>query len=462
MKFLLIVYDDDAYINMFPIGIAHIASILLKHGIDVEIYNQDVHHYSDEHLTDYLDANSFDFVGLGITGGYYQYRKLLKISQAINNSKKRPFFILGGHGPSPEPSFFLQKSKADAIVIGEGEITIINLINAVQNHLPLSSVKGIAFINEGIVTINESQPLIEDLDTIPWPAYELFPIIYYRLLRSPNSSKSDFVMSILTGRGCKFKCNFCYRMDKGLRLRSCGAVIEEIIYLKKEYGITYVRFEDELFMSSESRTELLCKEFIKEKLNIKWWCNGRLNYAKKNILKLMKEAGCVFVNYGIESMDNDTLKTMNKALHTSQIISGIEATIDAGLTPGYNIIFGNIGENKDTLIKGRNFLMEHTDSSQLRTIRPVTPYPGSPLYYYAIENNLLTDCEDFYENKHVNSDLLSVNFSELKDDEFYKCLMETNIMLVENYYKKVMCESIEEVKKLYSEKNVNFRGFRHN
>src|SRR3990170_562092 len=118
-------------------------------------------------------------------------------------------------------------------------------------------------------------------------------------------------------------------------------------------------------------------------------------------------------------MDDQVLKNMQKALTTKLIIKGIEATLSAGISPGLNILFGNIGDNKETLNKGVEFLLKYDDGAQLRTIRPVTPYPGSPLYYYAMEKDLLRDCEDFYENKHVNSDLVAINFTDLSDDEFH-------------------------------------------
>ena len=105
MRILLVVYDNDSYIHWFPQGLAYIAAVLLKNGYEVEVYNQDTNHWPDEHLTEYLDKNRFDVVGAGIIAGYYQYRKLLKISEAINKSKQRPLYMLGGHGPSPEPEF---------------------------------------------------------------------------------------------------------------------------------------------------------------------------------------------------------------------------------------------------------------------------------------------------------------------------------------------------------------------
>jgi len=458
---LLVVYDNGSYIHWFPQSLAAIAAVLKREGYDVEIYNQAMNHYPEEHLQHYLEDNVFDVVGLSFIAGYYEYRKALRISEAINRVKNRPFYIIGGHGPTPEPEFFLSKTGADAIVMGEGEATIIELLDALKNKRPFHQIKGIAFREGDRCIINERRPLIKDIDSLPFPAYEMFPMEYYRLLRVPHCTSSDFAIPMLSGRGCTFKCNFCYRLDEGLRPRSNESIIEEIKMLKKDYGITFIAFGDELLMSSRERTTSLCNDFLKHNLNIKWDCNGRLNYAQRDVLDLMKKAGCVFVNYGIEAMDDQILKNMNKALTIKQIIKGIEATLDAGMTPGYNIIFGNIGESRETLNKGVEFLLKYDEgSAQMRTIRPVTPYPGSPLYYYAIEKGLLKDCEDFYENKHINSDLLAVNFTDLSDDEFHQCLLEANSRLITNYYNKRLTATIDQAKNLYLKKDSTFRGFR--
>jgi radical SAM superfamily enzyme YgiQ (UPF0313 family) len=460
MRVLLVIDDHDDYIRLFPIGMAYISEVLVRHGYDVEIYNQDMHHYPESHLLQYLDNNKYDVIGLSFVSNYYQYKKVLKISETINRSKNRPFFIIGGHGPTPEPEFFLKKTGADAIVMGEGEITIIELMEALKNKRTLHHVNGIAFRDDNQFIINERRPLIADIDSIPFPAYHLFPIQYYRLLRMPHCRNSDFIMPLLSGRGCPFKCNFCYRMDEGFRPRSNESIIEEIKILKRDFGITYIAFADELLMSSKERTISLCNDFIKQKINVKWDCNGRLNFAKKNVVNLMKKAGCVFINYGIEAFDNQILKNMNKSLTIKQIKAGIEATLEAGISPGFNIIFGNIGENRETLWKGVEFLLRYDDGAQMRTIRPVTPFPGSPLYYYAIEKGLLRDCEDFYENKHINSDLLAVNFTDMSDDEFHKSLFEANSVLLENYFDKLKAAYDIQMKKLYFELDASFRGFR--
>lgn len=460
MRVLLVAYDNESYIHYFPQGLAYIAAVLEKEGHEVEVYSQDKFHYPDDHLTQHLNENRYDAVGVGVIGGYYQYRRLLRISEAVNRSKHRPFYMIGGHGPSPEPEFFLKKTEADAVVIGEGEATIAELMEAVAGHKSLGEVKGIAYRDGGDVVVNPRRPLVMDLDSLPLPAYHLFPMDYYRLMRLPYATNTDFVMAVSASRGCKFKCNFCYRMEEGWRSRSNESVIDEIGFLQRDYGITYIIFTGELLMASVESITSLCEAILRAGLKFKWFCDGRLNYATPEVLGLMKRAGCVFINYGIEAMDDQILKNMNKALTVKMVIKGIEATLAARISPGYNIIFGNIGESRETLDKGVEFLLKYDDGAQMRTIRPVTPYPGSPLYYHAIERGLLADCEDFYERKHVNSDLLSVNFTDMSDDEFHRCLLEANTRLLTNYFQRRLEATLEQSKELYLKKNAGFRGFR--
>lgn len=457
MKILLIVYDNDSYISWFPHGLAYISSYLKKDGHDVEVYSQDVYHWPESHLEDFLNKNYFDIVCVGVIGGYYQYNKLIKISAAINNSKKRPIFIIGGHGPSPEPKYFLEKTKSDFIVIGEGEITICELLKNLNNP---SIVNGIAYMDNGNLVKTSPRELIKNIDEILFPDWNSFEINHYALGREPGFSKSDRLMPVLSGRGCPYKCNFCYRMLKGFRARSPDGIIDEILKLKRDFYINAIDFSDELLMSNKNRTKLICEAFLKKKLNIKWSCNGRLNFADKETLQMMKDSGCVFINYGIECMDDNILKIMNKNLTIDTIIKGVENTNEIGIIQGLNIIFGNIKENKNTLIKGVEFLKKYNLGGQMRTIRPVTPYPGSPLYYYAIENGLLEGPEDFYEHKHLNSDLLSVNFTELTDNEFYEVLKEANSELIKDYYSKNEVLWLEQIEKLYCERDASFRGFR--
>jgi anaerobic magnesium-protoporphyrin IX monomethyl ester cyclase len=460
MRVLLVVYDNDSYTHLFPMGLGYIASVLEEHGHDVEVYSQDKYHYPDAHLTQYLDDHHYDIAMVSVIAGYYQYNKLLKISAAINESKNRPTYIIGGYGPTPEPEYFIKKTGADIVAMGEGEHTTVVLMKALDEKTPLSEVSGIAFKDGAKVTINQRSPLIKDLDTISWPAYKKFPIDYYRLEREPRMEKTDFGMPLMSARGCTFKCTFCYRMDTGYRARNPVDLLDEVEYLHKEFGITYVSFQDDLLMSSVEHTENVCREFRRRNLPVKWNCNGRLNYCSVELVKMMKDSGCVFINYGIEAMDNEVLKNMKKGLRTEMVVKGIEMTLEAGISPGLNMMFGNIGDNKRTLKEAVDFLLKYDDFAQMRTIRPVTPYPGSPLYYDAIDKGLIKDVADFYENKHVNSDLLAANFTELSDEEFYESLTEANTKLLTNYYDTAKQEAVKQVTDLYKDRQVGFRGFR--
>jgi len=461
MKVLLIAYDNESEISFFPVGLAYIASSIRTGGYYVTIYNQDVYHYPEEHLTQFLDDNNFDVIGVGACGGYFQYRKIMSITNAIAKSKHTHFVVIGGHLVSSEPEYFLRKFHCSAICIGEGERTIVDLLNALQSGNSLKEVQGIAFLeNDGFIQ-TEHRPVIQDLDEIPEPAYDLFPIDHYALFPAVNAKSTDRFMPVLSGRGCTFTCNFCYRMDKGFRPRPAESILREIAFLQKEYNITYIDFCDELLMSSEKRTLELCKSFIDSNLKFRWRCNGRLNFAKPEVLEYMKKSGCVFINYGIESVDDVALRKMRKALTVEQIITGIENTLAVGISPGLNIIFGNIGENQECLDKDVEFLLKYDDHAQLRTIRPVTPYPGSPLYDYAIKNGFIKNCEDFYENKHTNSDLLTVNFTDMTDDEFYAALPKANKTLLYSYVEKLKQRNISLLDSLYVTLDKNFRGFRH-
>ena len=463
-RVLFVVYDNGSYDNTFPMGVAALAMVLKKQGHEISLWNQDIHHYPDSSLTDYLDKNKFDIVIMSLIAGYYQYQKMKSLSKAINNSKNRPFYVMGGYGPTPEPEFFLKKSGCDAVAMGEGEVTIAKLMEAIENKTSLRNVPGIAWLEDGKLQQTPRAPLVHNLDSLDWAPYELFDMKTYRMLRMPKCAPTDFVMSMMSARGCSFKCTFCYRMDPGYRKRSAEDLLDEVEMLHKDYGITYVAFEDDLLMSSVVHTEEVCKEFLKRNLPVKWRCNGRLNYCSEELLQLMKDAGCVFINYGIESMDQKVLNNMKKGLRPEMIVRGIEDTLKVGMSPGLNFIFGNHGDNRETLKKTVDFLLKYDDFAQKRTIRPVTPYPGSPLYHDAIAMGLLdknNPAEDFYERKHLNSDLICTNFTKLSDEEYYECLRWANSILMKNYYNKQRDATEAQINYLYDTKDVTFRGFRH-
>jgi len=215
MKILMVVYDNDSYTTEFPMGLAYLASAARNAGHEVSVYQQDIYHWPDEHLTNYLDCTIFDVVEVSVIGGYYQYKKLLSLSKAINASKNRGKFryTIGGHGPAADPNYFLHKTGADVVGIGEGEITFVELMEAFEGKRSLESVNGIAFLDKsGNYVRTAPRKLIENIDEIAWPAYDLFNMSYYTMMRFPNIKPNERCMAVLSGRGCIFSFNFCYRL----------------------------------------------------------------------------------------------------------------------------------------------------------------------------------------------------------------------------------------------------------
>jgi len=461
MKILFIIYDNESSRHVVPLGCGYIAAYLVKHGYDVDYFNQDAYHYSEKELYDYLKDNHYDVVGLGFIGGYSQHAKVLKISEAINSLKERPKFVLGGHGPSPIPEYFMNLTKADAVVIGEGEVTFLEYIKAIEGGKDLSTVDGLVFRGaDGRIIINKRRAVLKNIDLLPWPYLDKLPMEYYLNSKWPPARPMDRVMHIIFSRGCYYNCNFCYRMEEGIRYRNIDDIVAEIKFYKEKYRISYINFQDELLMGSKKVAMDFCGKMIAEDLQIRWTCNGRLNVAVPEVLLAMKKAGCVFINYGIESFDNESLRLMDKKQTEEEIIKGIENTQACGIKIGFNLIFGNIGDTKESLRKSVDFFIKYNDFAQLRTIRPVTPYPGSKLYEIAIERGLLTGPEDFYQ-KHKNSDMMTVNLTNMPDKEFYHELLEANKIMLNLYYRHQEGLLLKDFNALYSGDNYNFRGPRH-
>jgi anaerobic magnesium-protoporphyrin IX monomethyl ester cyclase len=437
---LLISYDNGSHIPFFPQHLFYLAGALVNARHNVMFWLQDIHHGSPEELTRGLDNSKIDVVGLGFVAGYWQYEKAKEISQAVNASKRRKeiCYVLGGHGPGGAPSFFTRTLGVDAIIIGDGENAILEVASGRKGKI------------HGVPCTRDEAPI---------QIYEEFPLDVYRLIRWPTSSRTDFCFPILSSRGCKWHCSFCYRMREGFHERAIEAIVDEIKWLHDKAGINHFQFSDELLMSSEERTTAICEALSNLPWSIKWDCNGRLNFATLPVLKMMKAAGCEYINYGIESLNQSILNQMKKGLTPDLIQQGVENTLQAGLSPGLNFIWGFPQDGLENLQLAVNFLKKYDPCDELRTIRPVTPYPGCPLYQEAIDKGLLEGPEDFYERKHKNSDLFTVNFMDMDLKEAHRALWLANRELVKNYMEKRTKSMDDAATAMYCE-GKSFRGFR--
>ena len=465
-RVLFIIHDLYQEDNHFPMGVAYMGAILKKQGADVEVYCQDVFHYTNQELASHLEINTYDLIGVGFLAARFN-ESVIDLCSTINQSKKDAWLVLGGHGPSPIPEYMLKKTGADVVVIGEAEETIVELLQCKVGGGDPSQIKGIAFRKGEEITVNERRKPVRKLDSIPLPEWSLFPMEKYATcLALFNKEKGDKTLAILTSRGCVSQCNFCYRMEKGIRFRSIENVVEEMKILKRTYGVNYFLPQDELFFASKKRIFEFHNALKKNNLSIKFSCAARVDIIDEELASYLKECGCQFLNFGMESSDQNVLNLMNKKTTVEQNIKAAEITKKAGIGLGLNILWGNMGDTEESLKNNVKFIKEYNSYDQLRTIRPATPYPGCDLYYEAIKRGLLSGPEDFF-NKFNNSDLLLVNFTAIPEKEFYKLLFEANKELILDHFSNTTKDMdqanalINDFRYLYFENKTKFRGARH-
>lgn len=248
--------------------------------------------------------------------------------------------------------------------------------------------------------------------------------LYLKTARPPATEKDNY-MCMITSRGCPYNCNFCYHTNK-YRLRGVEDIIYEIKSLKELFNISFIQFYDDLFMINKERVLSLCNAFIREQLNIKYRILGRVDVVDKDQIQALKESGCAAIGYGIESGDQKILDRMNKKIAINQIIHAVNITRKAGICVTTPVMFGQPEENLRTLTRTKNLLLSIMDGHEPdRSIRPLTPYPGTPIFKWAVKNGYLKDEEEFFRRFH-DANCLSINLTDLSDDEFVKELSKAN------------------------------------
>lgn len=435
-KVLFIRQDEYQYDPPFPLGIGYLAAVLQKYGVEVTIYNQDLFRYPDSHLINHLQKNEYNLICIGFHAPRLHIN-ILNLCNIVNKYKKQAWFVLGGHGPSPIPEYILRITKADIIAVGEAEDTFLELIKTDMNRSKLKEIDGIAYKDDNEIVINKRRNPIKDLDSIPFPAWNLFPMEEYttrpsRVGKDPQEKVGHMILS----RGCVGRCNFCYRLEKGFRYRSISNILDEIIELREKYNITYFVFNDELALYPQKRIFALKDALDKKGIHIKFTASTRAELFNENgreIASVLKEMGCCYLGIGFESANQTVLNNMGKKTTVEQNHHAAQCVNTAKIPLGLFFIWGNIGDNENTLKEDVSFIKQYNTYPDIRTIRPPTPYPGAPLYDYAIERKMITGPEDFF-NKYVNGDLLTVNFTDIEDKKFYELLLEANTELIFDYY----------------------------
>jgi len=304
--------------------------------------------------------------------------------------------VVGGLMYSALPKeMMLETKEIDFIVVGETEATLAELLNGLSSaHANLPSVAGLAYKEGEEIILTAPRGLIMDLNTLPMPAYDLFPMEKYKGFSTiPNYADA------ITSRGCMGGCGFCYEWwlyDSrkpsdfvSYRTRSGKKVAQELEVLNKEYGIKTVHFLDDDFNASKDKVIEMCQEILKRDIHIEWFFMGRAgNYVRDmDIITLMKDAGCYFVLLGVEGSEDEERFRMLKGTSFEEIKESVKVLRKNGIRTTGTFMVG-FWEDDEEAIKKRVETMDIVDPD-FAALQILTPVPGSPVYRKAKAKGLI-------------------------------------------------------------------------
>ena len=302
----------DAKPSCIPYGLATVASTLREEGFDVEVYDINALRPARDQIVSHLKTLEWDVAGVsGLITTYTFQSWIIGVLKEINPHSP---VVSGGGLATTNSELLFKHSAVDMTVIGEGEQTMLDLCRSLENGPALSAIPGIAYRHNGHYTANPSRGNIKDLDSIPFPAWDLLPMDIY--LKNSiwgdvagNSSgfrkdvKVTRSMNIISSRGCPMSCNYCYHLfGRGAyRHRSVKNVIGEMEILVDRYGVDFIGFVDDNMMASKKWLFEFCDAMEKKKFPITWGCHGRVTSAAPETFERMAAVGCVWIGYGIGS-----------------------------------------------------------------------------------------------------------------------------------------------------------------
>jgi anaerobic magnesium-protoporphyrin IX monomethyl ester cyclase len=331
MNLLYIIYPDgiDREYHI-PLGLLYLVSVLEEQGyrVDLRDYQLDTGEnlFDTEHTLAFLEESA-PVVGFSCMANLLPYTLL--VAQAFKARHPEKTVVLGGTGPTAVEQGILRKFDAvDVIVRGEGEQTIIELMDALTTGRDLRTVPGISYRSNGSLGANPPRPRIADLDTLPWPAYHRLDMPIYQ------------GYGVVTSRGCPYHCTFCSVApiwEHQVALRSVDSVVAEMQYLFEEYGVTMFLLQDEYFVSDKARMLGFCAALRSVGLPVNWKCFTRINLVDEEMLRAMADAGCVHIRYGVESGSDTVLRRVAKGF-TAQQASEVIA-LSARVVPEVDAFF---------------------------------------------------------------------------------------------------------------------------
>lgn len=392
-----------------PLGLGYLASVLQKNGIEVSIVDQFASRIPDNELLDLIRKNNPELVGFSALTPVISDVK--RLSVAIREKFKTIKIILGNLHGTCFPDEVLKAGIADIVVRGEGETTVLELCQHLIREEGLENVSGISFKSGEQIVHNKDRELIDDLDSLPFPAWHLFNLDNYTQHPLVGINKAR-AFPILASRGCPYRCYYCSqdKVYKKVRYRSLNKVIDEMRHFHEVFNINFFGFCDAYFPFDEKSGLEFCSLMVKYGLNkqVRWITETRVDKVTPKLLEAMKESGAHLIMYGVEVGNNEILKSLNKGTTLGQARTALKETRKAGILSQGLFMLGLPGETENSCNDTINFAKEIDPDFVKFNI--ATPYPGSIFF------------EDFRKTKIViKPEMLTswIDWAVLSEDLFY-------------------------------------------
>ena len=405
-----------------PLGLGYLASVLDTNDIPVEIIDMGALKWNDEDLLQEIQKDQPKIIGISFMT--LQVGAAESIASRIKNVMPKTLIIVGGPHVSAIPKETLEYKAFDFAIFGEGEFTILELVKKIfSNEKDYKSIQGIAFRKNETVVQNPPREFLRELDKLPFPAWHLLPLDRY-FIRGIGGDESKPTFAILSSRGCPNKCVFCDShsvFSNKFRFRSAENIFTEMIYLKEKYNASQFDFVDDTVTVNKKRMFDLCQLFIDSKNDFSWMCNARVSTVTYDLLKKMKEAGCVRIDFGVESGDPEVLRAIKKNITLDQIKNAHRWCKELNIAVSSFFMVGNPGETWESIQMTASLAAEL--KSDFPSVGIATPYPGTELYHMARNRNWLieTDWKKYMQSAYMNSN--------------YKPIMRTDTMSAEEIMK---------------------------
>ena len=373
----------------FPhIGLAYISAYLKRAGIESSIV--DASAMSWKKLAGVISERPPSIVGM--TCWTQERAQTFRTAGLVKDILPKAKIIVGGHHASMFPRNMFLQAHADAVVIGEGEQTTLELVQAMLDGRDLESVKGVACQYDGNVLLTEPREFIQDLDSIPYPSYSDYDLGDY--LGIPDIKGK--AASIMTSMGCPHSCVFCSASNfwkRKWRARTPVNVVGEIEWLYHELNVKNFSLFDDNFTVNKPRAIEICRHILERNLYIHWVASSHVTHIDEELLRWMKKSGCFRIDFGIETGSQAILKNIRKGQTVEQIEKAFDLVHKAGIKPRAYLIIGCPGETEETIDETVR-LMKKIRPYYSRTAEILIVFPGTRLYEMAKDKGLLSD--DFW------------------------------------------------------------------